>query len=520
MAPRRARDSKQGLIIALVFAVIIVLGLGVTAYYGFNGQDALRKESKDTKDKLASMEKDRNWYKFQAQYLRAYVGIPSGIDFGDLGAAKAQFDSGSLGGSDKDVVTTMFKQMETRLPWDAAQNHPKQTYEDLLKQEKERADSLKEQSERLLAAKTEAERAQKKATDDLKIARAAFDDALAKQQKQTEADMSGLLKKIADQQNDINRLNEQNEVLAKAGAAEKKKGEEGLAKMSSTNKELRTALADKTEKYDQLARKGVELAPKGWQADWKITSIDRTGQQPFINLGTADHVRPQLTFSIHARGPAGEPVPESKGSLEVVSVLGAHISQARLLTVKDANKDPIVKGDILYNPTWSPTQKKHVALEGMMDLNGDGQNGVYELIRVLEAQNVEVDAYIDPRDTTVKGKGITAQTDYLILGKTVKDIVAGEDPVRAKEAANKWEEENAKLDKTAREYGVQIVRLPDFLSQLGFRVQRAAPELGVPAGATSPNGSVEPPAKKDDKPKEDKPADDKPAEEKKEDKPK
>src|SRR5579883_1827060 len=274
MAPRRARESKQGLIIALVFSVLIILGLGVTAYYGFNGQDALRKEAKDAKDKAAAMEKDRNWYKFQAQYFRAYIGIPSGIDFADLGNSKNQF--ASFTGSDKDAVSGMMTQMEARLPWDAAQNKPKQTYEDLLKQEKERADGLRVQSEQLLAAKTEAERAQKKATDDLKNARLAFDDAMAQLQKKTEADMSGYLQKIAAQQSELNRLNEEKEGNVKQATAQKKKDDEERAKLAATNKDIKNALEDKSEKYRVLASKGVELAPKGWQTDWKVISIDRT----------------------------------------------------------------------------------------------------------------------------------------------------------------------------------------------------------------------------------------------------
>lgn len=44
MAPRRGRESNQGLVIALVFAVLIILGLGVTAYMQGNAKtEALQK---------------------------------------------------------------------------------------------------------------------------------------------------------------------------------------------------------------------------------------------------------------------------------------------------------------------------------------------------------------------------------------------------------------------------------------------------------------------------------------------
>jgi hypothetical protein len=71
MAPRRGRESKQGLIISLVFAVLIILGLGVTAYYGFNGQEALRKDKNELTTDKNKMKEDRDWYKFQALLYRS-----------------------------------------------------------------------------------------------------------------------------------------------------------------------------------------------------------------------------------------------------------------------------------------------------------------------------------------------------------------------------------------------------------------------------------------------------------------
>jgi hypothetical protein len=516
MAPRRPQESKQPLIISLVFAVLMVLGLGVTAYYGFSGQDALRKDLGEQKKKADFMTGERDWYKFQAQYFRACIGQTEGIDFASLGTTKGQFDNNQLGGSatDKEAVTKIIKDMDNRLPWDTAQNRPRQSYEALLQQERERANSLKEQSDRFLAAKSDAERAAKKASDDLKNARASFDEKLEAMRKQTETDMSGYLAKIAEQRSEIDRQNQENEKVVKKETAEKKKSDEEISKAGLKIKDLQVAMDIKNEQLDVLQRKGVDVAPKGWQTDWKIVSIDRTGQQPFINIGSADNVQPQLTFSVHARGPAGQAVPQSKGSLEVVSVLGPHLSQARVLSVKDRAKEPLLKGDVLFNPVWSPTLQKHVALVGIMDVNGDGLNAVYDLIRTLERQNVVVDAYVDPRDNTIKGKGLTAQTAYLIEGKsTATEQLAGDDRGQ-KDATNKWLEENGKLKKLAKENGVLVVGLQNYLEQVGYRVQRSASSVGIATPSVLPAEQPAAAPKKDDKPKEDKPADEKPADEK------
>src|SRR5262249_39041165 len=92
-------------------------------------------------------------------------------------------------------------------------------------------------------------------------------------------------------------------------------------------------------------------APPNMRTDWKITSMDRRGTNPYINLGSADNVKPQLTFTIHGVGLDGRPILQAKGTLEVVNVTGPHLSQARITGVKDANRDPILEGDILYNPS-------------------------------------------------------------------------------------------------------------------------------------------------------------------------
>ncbi|HEY7154125.1 MAG TPA: sigma-70 family RNA polymerase sigma factor [Gemmataceae bacterium] len=104
------------------------------------------------------------------------------------------------------------------------------------------------------------------------------------------------------------------------------------------------------DKWRQIA----EEAPANMRTDWKIVRMDRRGTNPYINLGSADKVKPQLTFTIHGVGLDGRPNPRPKGTLEVVNVIANHLSQARVTSVKDANRDPILVGDILYNPNLRP----------------------------------------------------------------------------------------------------------------------------------------------------------------------
>jgi RNA polymerase sigma factor (sigma-70 family) len=103
-------------------------------------------------------------------------------------------------------------------------------------------------------------------------------------------------------------------------------------------------------------------ALKRWRKDWKIVAVDRKGTQVYINLGTADRVTPNLTFSIHSLGPDGK-LSKAKGTLEVVQVIGPHLSRARVTSVKDSSRDPVMRNDRLFNPTWDP-EKRSVAATG------------------------------------------------------------------------------------------------------------------------------------------------------------
>lgn len=517
MATRRGRESNKGLVVALVFALLLAIGLGVGMFMQSNAKEAALKGETAAKQDLDKMKQARDWNKFQAMLYRTYMGQTQGLDSADLGSKRFAFENGQLGKGEPDLeeVSKLIREtLDKRLAWDATQSQPRQNYESLLRSETERNDGLQKLSTGYLAERDAAQKAAKKATDQLKEERKAFDDKLAALTKQNEVDMSRYLKTIADLRQEISDLSARNETVIKAAASEKKQFEDSLQKSGSRIKGLAEQIETNRQKYEELKNKGVDVAPKGWQSEWRIVSISPSGENVYINLGSADRVQPQLTFSIHAPGPDGLPVAESKGSLEVVNVVSDHLSQAKLLLVKDRNRDPVLKGDILFNPTWHPTLKKHVALGGFMDLTGTGQDATPELIRNLEKQNIVVDAYVDLRDNTLKGKGITVHTDYLIMGEQFPEP-RGEGGDQQRETLRKRQEETGKLLKQAKENGVQTISLRKYLDTIGYRMPRASQEVGggyrEPAAADQ--GGAAP--KKEDKAKEEeKPPAEKPGEEK------
>src|SRR5208282_343124 len=170
----------------------------------------------------------------------------------------------------------------------------------------------------------------------------------------------------------------------------------------------------------------------------------------------------------------GRPKKRRKGSLEVATVQGEHLSQCRVTEIADAGGDPVLEKDFLYNPLWSLSLRQHVFIAGIVDLAGEGRDGTPEFVRNLQKQGIVVDGYIDVKNRKVVGQVFT-QTDFLVLGDR-PDFGQG----TPNEADPKVQGKNAlvelmdKMQHEAALKGIPIVNLRRFLVLSGYRVPRTA----------------------------------------------
>src|SRR5262249_25392962 len=193
---------------------------------------------------------------------------------------------------------------------------------------------------------------------------------------------------------------------------------------------------------------------------------------------------------------------ERKGAVEIINVLEPHLSTARVTEVVDPLRNPFLKGDLLFNPAWNPSQRVHIALAGIIDLDGDGNDDTAELIRNLEKQGIVVDAYLDLRERAIKGPGITEGTTYLVMGERpqLSQAIAADvnNPITA--AFAEISGKIGKMEAKAKEKGVQNVNYRRYLTLIGYRLPKNAKPLDL-TSTTYLRGVPKSEKKEEDKPK-------------------
>src|SRR5262249_20316062 len=132
MARGGGGESKQGLIITLIFFILATIILGVTTYLGFDGQTELKKQATQAVEDKKKWENNSDWHEFEAKVYRAYLGNMLPKDADRLGQLREKFDGNSLKSDDaakEDVTKDIREKLDKGegLGWNAAEKKPKET---------------------------------------------------------------------------------------------------------------------------------------------------------------------------------------------------------------------------------------------------------------------------------------------------------------------------------------------------------------------------------------------------------
>jgi hypothetical protein len=420
-----ARES-QDLQIALIVSVMLTIILGVATFLCYRKYTDKEIRLQDTLADNAKKGREADMARDEASKLRKdFIGVPETQRIEDLSTQFAE-DIKKYGGA---------------YPPEAQFYRPlvEKMFQTIQKKDKELVDAkvgnqqLQDKYEKREAATNaqfkQFEDAVNRVTEDLKTREETFSKERAQ---------------IIDDQN---KIREQLKTAQKDAAADKSTSE---AKNQKTDDQLQktTKLAKKLrEENASLTNQSMDIP------DGEISSVNQHNGTVWIDLGRADNLNPLVTFAVYPADVSNLGKGAKKASIEVSQVLGDHLAEARILD--DKITDPITPGDKIHTPIWNPGDKRHFALAGFMDINGDGKNNLQLLRNLIKLNGGVVDCDVDEKG---KNGEITIQTRYLVLG----DVPSEKGDPKGLDAYSKIKDEAEKL-------GIQKIAIGDLLERMGYK---------------------------------------------------
>ncbi|MCS7166969.1 MAG: hypothetical protein RMI91_10065 [Gemmatales bacterium] len=337
--------------------------------------------------------------------------------------------------------------------------------------------------------------------DELARQREQHQKELARKEQEHEARLKGLQAKLQALSQDMDdRIKK---LLAQADEEKKQlllEMNKRLAQMEAEVAQVRAA-----------ARPRLELA-RLIQPSGRILSASPAGDSVIIDRGQVHRLPEGITFSVYPQGPDGRLVPKIKAMIQVVRV-NRDTAVARVTRMvkpeelRDPTweefderywiteptkfvllRDPIRPGDFIYNSAWKPDEPVHLALAGLIDLDGDGKDDSDMFKRLLQERGVVVDLHLRYTEAGYVTEGrLSERTDMLVVGinpgfRVIQKPQEGEEgkPVETRDPFEMLEEE-------ARRRGMDIVGVRLFLLQMGFLDLRALVRgAAVPAKPAEP----------------------------------
>jgi len=183
-----------------------------------------------------------------------------------------------------------------------------------------------------------------------------------------------------------------------------------IAALNKTSDELNLAIQQWRTKYDLLLEKYQQkiaelfegLTPE-MKPDGRIVRLVDGENICYINLGSKDGVRPDVTFSVY--GPEGVPTGGKSKAKIVITNVSDTISECRIS--EQDKENPILVDDSVVNVVFNILGKLTFLVEGNFDLRGTGAGA---------AGAEEVKALIRRFGGKV-GEELSIDTNFLVMGE-------------------------------------------------------------------------------------------------------
>ena len=435
-----AREN-QGLQIALIILVILTIGLMVATFFGWKGyqEEFIRANEADKakSDAQATVTSVQN----EANELKQMMGFQDSDPLDVIQAEKDNDMRDYAGTVDKNsqVYREVAKQLHTQLEQVSAARTAELDAVQKLKTRNEGLEKAKEQQ--------------------IQVAAKRADDAVAEQGKERTA-------------HNANRaqLQQQNQGLLARVTQTQRDADEQMAAIQERLDDANRRLGIKTTLFVTTVKKLDDiLKPTFEVADGEVLWVNQRAGTVWINLGQADALARQTSFSVYASDTSDVTDAGSKASIEVTQLHGAHLAEARI--VDDTIADPIMPGDLIHTPVWAPGQRQHFALSWGIDIDDDGKSDL-ELVRNVITMNGGLVDFWLTDDGQAHGE-MTTNTRYLVTGR---EPGVNDEPevIRAFSDANSL----------ATELGIRSMPVTELLARMGWINQSPVVKYGLGAKAS------------------------------------
>lgn len=430
-----AARQDQTLVIALiVFVCIAVIGLA-WGYLMFKSSGDAHKQVADLQQKLQNEKEAVRTNQQENEAYRRYIGLGEHDNYevvketydGDMARYGSTFDESRH--NYRDILGIIYEENEK-----------------IALREADAKEQLRQLKDRLLAVENEKEQQVKQ---------------YQAQMKKAETDAASQRNRFAE---DRSKLEATKQELSDSMNEQKRKYQQEKKTLSGEIANLKTRLANSERSKEKLLEERKQGTESFERFAGAVSWVNQNGTI-WINLGSADALRPQVTFSVYDGAIRDPAKAEKKGSIEITRILGDHISEARV--TEDNLVDPVLAGDHVYSQVWYPGKKRRFALTGFVDIDDDGINDVDKAMELIEFNGGEVDSYLD-KDGVLKGK-MTVDTRYLVRGEFPEDI----------HNAGVFQDGWNQMTREAHDLGVEEITLVEFLNQMGY----TPGERTVPLGA-------------------------------------
>ncbi len=419
-----ASGENQGLQISLILLFCLVVLLSLTTFTFFTQREDLTAQLSTELEKVKTAE------------------ASSRLDLENLGKVVEWIGIEDPGPTDLERVNKLgeahdadMKKYLDALPGATGQKSYHHAIEALLKAKLETDEGRETLQKQLADQSTRIEKAE--AASQAKVK--ASEDA----QKKAEAD-------LADQQAKFNdglrkKDDELKDLVAKIDTAQKEKAQ--IEETANKEKEdLVKMLAVKDKQLDELRTKvdGFQGLESIISDDGEIRLVNQRTRTVWINLGRADYLKPQISFTVHS--------PDSKtakGKLEVTRVLDDHLAEARILD--DSLVNPLVPGDKIYTPLWDPGKPEHFVIAGRIRVNDPDIDGLVQLRSLIAISGGVIDGEL--LDDGTQTGTLTAQARYLVVGDYTP---------KCKPKYDQWIAD-------AKALGVEAINVEKFLDKVGYK---------------------------------------------------